>query len=255
MALVVQNRVCLGDSAIPLREQCLDFHDLHTLAEGDLDGQVFLLLSLKASGDLRWLERGFKLSAKWWVRNHMRVPLLKEIRQAIETKKSRSGGGSRLPKLANTLVAIKIREKVILVQNQPLFVNLAFHPGEEIEGLQWIINELKKYIDHLKEESSESSQDDDDEGEDDEHEEPQGSLRVSKQQRHPLSKNEQQIVENSLKNIREHSECLRATFLPSRCAFRVFKKDKSKSEFRVSDLKKKNVRWPRTERTLMGGRQ
>jgi hypothetical protein len=37
--------------------------------------------------------------------------------------------------------------------------------------LQWIINELKKDIDHLKEESSESSQDDDDEGEDDEHEE------------------------------------------------------------------------------------
>ena len=86
MALVVQKRVCLNDSAIPLAQQCLDFHDLHNLAEGDLEGQVFILLSLKESGDLRWLEKSFKLPAKWWVRNHMCVPLLTEIRQAIETK-------------------------------------------------------------------------------------------------------------------------------------------------------------------------
>lgn len=225
-------RMCLNDLAVPFVERSLAFHDLHNLAEGDIENQEFLILSLKASADVRWLERAFDLPARWWINHHGSVPLLLEIRQAIETKKVKSGGGSRLPKLPTAIVAIHIREKVILVQNQTLFLSLAFKPGEEIEALQWFLEELEKDIEKLQNKAApQTTQEQDDDT--------QEPPRFSKQQKHRVGHEEHQVVQASLNKLLEHSECLRASFLSSRGSFRVIKKDKSSSEFLVSGLMKK----------------
>eukprot|EP00972_Heterocapsa_arctica_P086608 12767730-Heterocapsa_arctica.AAC.1 len=58
-----------------------------------------------------WLEKAFKLHTRWWVQHQSEVLLLLEIRQAIDTKKIKSGINCRMPRLPKAIVAIRIREK------------------------------------------------------------------------------------------------------------------------------------------------
>jgi hypothetical protein len=240
---ILKHRMCLNDMAVPFVARTLCLHDLHSLAGGDIDNQEFLLLSLKATADVRWLEAAFNLSGRWWVNHHgsSTVPLLLEIRKAIEIKKVTTGYGCRLPRLPNSIVAIRIRGKVIFVQNQTKDLTLAFKSGEEIEGLKWFVAELGTDLGNRHEweapprKRNRTEEQDGDANLDDMTKDPPAS---SKQQRHYLGHHEHELVQKSVDTLMEHPGCLQARFLPSRASFRVTKKDRSSKEFIVSGLNK-----------------
>lgn len=218
----LMHRLCLGNSAVPLVPRIMDFQDLHELTtEGDADDSEFLVLSLKGSADFRWAEKYLKLPARWWARNQSRVPLVVEIQEAIDAKKVKVGFAARLPRLPNVIVAIEARGKVILVQNQRSFMNLAFRAGQEMDGVHWFLEQLQKDLEQLQGPSETLSN------------------RLSKSQQPLGSTSEHRFVEESIRELKDHPNCHSAVFLPSRSSFRVTKSNKSSSEFYVSGLKRK----------------
>lgn len=217
-AFVVKERLCVNDIAVPLEEHTLDFVDLHNLKDGDEENLEFLLLHCKATSNMGWLESALKLKARWWVNNSNKVPLLIEIRKAIETKKVRSGGGVRLPKCAKSIVALEIRDQVIYAVNNPMYVTFAFKPGESTSGVQWLLEELQKDIEVLKMPGASSS-----------------SMKRSKSE---VTDEEDEFVQQSLESIRNHAQCRRVCFQRSRNSFMIVKKDNSSSEISIPKLEK-----------------
>ena len=72
---VVEMRLCLNGSAVPLETQTLAFVDPYGLAE-ELDELLPVsLVKLSATGDLNWLRQGLALPRKRWLQNRVRVPL------------------------------------------------------------------------------------------------------------------------------------------------------------------------------------
>ena len=218
-AFVVKERLCVNDIAVPLEEHTLDFVDLHNLKDGDEENLEFLLLHCKATSNMVWLESALKLKARWWVNNSNKVPLLIEIRKAIETKKVRSGGGARLPKCAKSIVALEIRDQVIYAVNNPMYVTFAFKPEESTSGVQWLLEELHKDIEVLKMTGASPS-----------------SMKRSKSE---VTNEEDVFVQQSLESIRYHAQCRRVCFQRSRNSFMIFKKDKSSSEISIPGLEKR----------------
>ena len=219
-AFVVKERLCVNDIAVPLEEHTLDFVDLHNLKDGDEENLEFLLLHCKATSNMGWLESALKLKARWWVNNSNKVPLLIEIRKAIETKKVRSGGGVRLPKCAKSIVALEIRDQVIYVVNNPMYVTFAFKPGESTSGVQWLLEELQKDIEVLNMPGASSSS---------------MSMKRSKSD---VTDEEDEFVQQSLESIRNHAQCRRVCFQRSRNSFMIVKKDNSSSEISIPKLEK-----------------
>jgi hypothetical protein len=215
----VRWRMCLDDVAIPFHRETLDFHDLHLEANGDKWDQEFLLLPIKATADMNWLQKSFKLpGTRWWILHQYEINLLSEMRQAIDSKKIKIGRGRRMPKLHKSIVAIRIRDKVIFVRNQSKSLCLAFKPGEEVETLQWFLKELEEDIKKLSDQGAEEG--------------PQ------KQQVHKkaVGNEEGEVVKDSLNKVKAHAQCLQATFQPSRLSMRVIKKNKKAKEFVVKNL-------------------
>jgi hypothetical protein len=215
----VRWRMCLDDLAIPFHRETLDLHDLHLEADGDKWDQEFLLLPIKATADMEWLQKSFKLpGARWWVLHQYKINLLSEMRQAINSKKVKIGEGARMPRLHKSIVAIRIRDKVIFVRNQSKSLCLAFRPGEEAETLMWILKELEEDIKQLSDQAAQEG--------------PQ------KQQLHKkaVGNEEGEVVKDSLKKVKAHAQCLKASFLPSRLSIKVIKKNKKSKEFVVKGL-------------------
>ena len=95
----------------------------------------------------------------------------------------------------------------------------AFAGPDFNEGmLEWFVNELKVGIEALqKEEICASS--------------PKSSL-----DKNPLPDMFKNLIKQTLKQLLEHSQCKGAIFLFSRMSFKVAKKDKSTSQFRLKKL-------------------
>jgi hypothetical protein len=243
----VSYRVCVNDVAVPFVVRTSVFRDINDLAGGDTDGEDFILVCLKATADVRWLEKYLNLPRRWWVHNSgaSTVPLMSEIREAINVKQITKGRGCRFERQQNTIVAIRVRGKVILIQNNVMNLNIAFKTGDEIEGLKWFLLQLGVDFASRHEweaparkrsRTEEQVGDDDDahlEGLD---EGPPPSS--SKQQRHYLGHHEHAIVQTSVVALEEHPECFKAKFLPSRASFMVTKQDRTSKEFVVSGLNK-----------------
>ena len=145
MSWTLKQRLCLNDLPVPFREERLEFEDLRKILDEDFDSELDVsLLSLKSIRNLQFLMKAFDLGAKWWRVHSLSLPLVTEIREAIDGGKTKKGGGSRLPRRSKILVAIEVRSKKILVVNQANGIQLAFRKGEEMEGLQRFLEEFSK---------------------------------------------------------------------------------------------------------------
>ena len=143
----VERKMCLQNRALPLVTREMEFEDIHSVGARDLGTENFECLPLRTSMEAPWLSKFFKKPAKWWLHNGSKVPLVREIRETIETGKVRKGGASRLSKRADIVVAINVRGKVILVQNTTLPVTLCWptntDDGDEgIEVVKWFLEEF-----------------------------------------------------------------------------------------------------------------
>ena len=123
--LEVAQRLCLGTHAVPVERASLPSIDPYNLATTADEFIVVSLVSFKASGSKGWLEQGLHLPSKWWLRNHASLPILQEILELIRCQKPKTGGQSRLPRNQKSLIALKVRGKVLWFQNDPRCVILA----------------------------------------------------------------------------------------------------------------------------------
>ena len=63
------------------------------------------------------------LPTKWWVLHNNKIPLLLEIRELIKANKKASS--SRRPKQSDCLVLLKVRNRLLFIQNSTNQMNLA----------------------------------------------------------------------------------------------------------------------------------
>jgi len=220
--------MCLQNRALPLVTREMEFEDLHSVGARDLGTENFECLPLRTSMEAPWLSKFFKKPAKWWLHNGSKVPLVREIRETIETGKVRKGGASRLSKRADIVVAINVRGKVILVQNTTLPATLCWptntDDGDEgIEIVKRFLEEFKNDLERMGNSGVASS----------------SGSSVGQASKRPHADQETQIIQNALRNLREHSQCLSAYYLPSRCAIMVTTKDKARQEFCLKALAQK----------------
>ena len=225
---VVKMRLCLESSVIPLQKQTLAFVDPYKLAEEADEVLAVSLVRLSATGELSWLHQGLGLPRRWWLQNHFRVPLIQEILGLVKDKKPQQGCQVLMPRKHKNLLPLQVRGKILWFENNSRCVSLALQQGREVEHLQWFMNELQKDIRNLAVEPEASDGPEDQAG---------PSHKKSKLK---LSEEFENLVQESLEEIREHPQSLSAVYLTSKSSFRVSrKKDNGWKIIRVKGLKKK----------------
>ena len=220
--LHVARRLCVNDCAVPTEDTELSFVDPYGLASEPDEALAVSLVDLKATANITWLQQAFKLPARWWVRNHHRVPLVLEIQKLIRDQKATKGGQARLPRNHKSLLPLQVRGKILWFMNDSRSVVLAVR-NERLDDFHWFLQELVKDVqEHVL------GQDDD--------QEPAGRRKGGGE----IPEDLQDPVHETLQTLREHPQCLSAVWMPARLSFRVHRKsDKSMKELRVKDLKRK----------------
>ena len=230
--LNLQLLLCLDGMALPVVKQSLPIIDPYSLAGNleDLDLEENLpvdLLSFKATGDVHWLMPALGMPLRWWSSNSCQFALLQEIRDLIKDKKSLKGGSQRMPKMQAFLVLLKVRGRILIMQNSLTLVNLALSGTMEAkkETLSWFIHELQKDLNIKK-----SLMDQED---------PKQGHVIKRSRSGVVPQDFQSLVTSSLARLHKDPGCSGATFSPSRKSFKVhLKKCPSKFlEFRVKGLK------------------
>jgi hypothetical protein len=260
-------RICVNDMAVPFVVRTSLFRDINGLSIGDSDGGEFLMVCLKAIGDVTWLMKYLDLPVRWWAINAgpSTVPLMCEIIEAIKVNKITKGRGCRFERQQHSIIAIRIRGRVIFVLNNVRDLNIAWKAGDEISGLKWLLLEFEadfarrhewenrgtagSSADRRKRSRTEEELSDDSDADPEVLDEfplepPPPPPSSSKQQRHYLGHHEHQVVQSSITSLEEHAACKKAKFVPSRTSFMVTKQyivsglTMESKEFVVSGLSK-----------------
>ena len=223
----VARRLCLGDHAVPVERASLPFIDPYNLTTMSGEFIATSLVTFKATGTKVWLEQGLHLPSKWWLKNHASLPILREILELIRCQKHTTGGKSRMPRNQQSLIALKVRGKVLWFQNDSRCVILGVLDGDEgLAAFRWFLEELSKDSKDVGRPAAAG-----DAGEPAESE--------------PSDRGPDEfgiIVSGALQILHSNERCLHATYLPSRVSIRVVRKeDQAVSEFRVKNLKRKRA--------------
>ena len=224
-AFKFERKLCLNDVFVPLETREMEFSDIHGITgEEDFEGS-FNLLNLRATHDAHWLQKALKLPAKWWVRNQAKLPLMHDISEAIMQSKKTKGGAARLPRQEHLVVAIRVRERVLLVQNSTRCQTIAIKDGDEPEVLTWLLEQIQKDV-ALDTTAAPAS--------------PRGSSVPQKKSREDLEPCDT-FTDEALETLRKHPACSRAWFLPSRSAIKVSKHSKGAQSFTLTSKKRKKA--------------
>lgn len=229
--LNLQLLLCLDGVALPVVKESLPIIDPYELA-GNLENISLEedlpvdLLSFKASGDVHWLMPALGMPLRWWLSNSLQLALLQEIRDLIKDKKPSQGASKRLPKQQSSLVLLKVRGRILIMQNSQSLMNLALYGTleEKKDTLSWFIKELEQDKKNLQDQ-----------------EEPEQGHVIKRSRSELVPPDLQSLVDSSLERLRQDPGCTGATYSPSRKAFKVYLKkglDKKFLEFRVKGLHK-----------------
>ena len=189
---LVQQKWCLGECALPLTVGNVDLVEFDGVNFQTLQAEsdVFIL-SLTATGNKEWLVKCLGKTNRWWVTEGHCLPLMKEVRKSIPI--SRKG-------LGTCVLAIEVQGKKLLVLSNPHKLSLAFEKAE-FQTLEWFIEELKKDLRTAAEHPAE---------------EPPTRKRLKQDEG-----DYQELIEEALQNLQNHSNCERAWFFKSRNSLKV----------------------------------
>ena len=226
--------MCLNNLRVPLKANRLEFEDLHKVLEDKdfAEEEDFLALNLSSTGDVRFLENALGLTSQWWRSNGHGVPLMIEIREALQQGKPKTGSAVRLPRRHKIVVALKVRNHTILAMNQSLGINLVFEIGTEQGQLQWFLEELTKDLEGISEEPQKKMPRVRKQPEDEEPSQNQNSDEDEE-------KTEKSIRDSVVRRVLAHEGCLRCSFPVSRDCFKLMDKQRNSKEFFVPDIKRK----------------
>jgi hypothetical protein len=197
----LEHLLCLNGCPVPVERRTMDFEDFNHCCDGDKDDEDFVLVDLKAGAQVTWLQKfiqkHLKVNNKFWRERHGELPLVQEMRKAIDT--SKRGLHKKTNKRTGVIVGIKVRDKVVLVQHTKGLV-LAAYAGQEKEAIRWFLEEIENDVKLLgpRPQQPDSQVDDDD----------------------PV----QVIIDTVLLEIRGHPQCHKANFAPSRGCFQIIRK-------------------------------
>ena len=93
---------------------------LETLALEEMEAD---LVSFNSCAEHWWIHQVLDLPSKWWVLRSSKTTLLLEIRELVKAKNKTSS--SRLPKQADCLVRLTVRNRLLVMQNSTSHMNLA----------------------------------------------------------------------------------------------------------------------------------
>ena len=211
---MIQKKWCLQDIALPLVPRTLDFMDFDNIVnEDDATDCQFLVLSIKATADVKWLTTYLEKPSRWWLLSGRSQPLVSEIIQAMPASRTNKGFCT-----SKTVVAIQVRGQKFLVPNNRASPAFVFHEADpNFEVLEWFLKELHKDLTN-------------------------GIPKV----RHVAPRlpagprEEQDIVEEVLHTLLDHDNCKNAWFLSSLNSLKVQRaSDKISKVFGVKGLNKK----------------
>ena len=198
---LVQQQWCVGGLALRLEREPMTLMD-------EASAQDFLLLSLKSTGDLEWLNKYLEKPSRWWKSHGREQPLIQEFLEAITP-------GKYPP---NTVMPIVLRGKEILCRYMRASPTLAFFADKpDFESLEWFLRELEKDLVN------------------------EGRTKRRRKTQETKESEEQQIIDEILENIRDHENCSKAWFLDSRSSIKVLSCDQRLKEFIVKAIKKKRA--------------
>ena len=215
--LTLELLLCLDGVALPVVKETLPIIDPYELG-GNLE-QLSLeeelpvdLLSFKASGDVHWLMPALGMPLRWWVSNSLQLALLQEIRDLIKDKKPSQGASRRMPKMQAHLVLLKVRGRILIMQNSQSLVNLALSGTleEKKDTLSWFIQELQKDLKIVKNLMDQ--------------EDPKQGHVIKRSRSGLVPQDFQSLVKSSLARLHKDPGCTGATYSPSRKAFKVYLK-------------------------------
>ena len=155
----VAMRLCLGEVAVPLQEQEVLFHDLHSVCDDMEDGRLeWHLLDLSVGRrpyDMWWLERAFGLRARWWQAHGRKLPVVQEALETIRSGRIRKGSRVRFPKQPHIIVAIRLRGARVFVRNSTNCLTIAFQKvregiGHYVPQFLHLMGMLKQDVDALQ---------------------------------------------------------------------------------------------------------
>ena len=227
MDFKVEYQLTLNDEVVAAPVEIITYSDPLGLAESiDLnlgESHQVKLLSLKATQNLKWLEKALKLPDKYLkIKTNLRkFRLIQEIHDAVEdTKKDLR----RTSKWA--LLLLHIRNRNLFVQNRTdcVIVGLVGVAGgstseDEKETLQWITKQLHQDLEFVLD--------------------PAGQVPGGCWKRSEIWGTYEDEITQIVENLKKHPQCMKATWVPSRRSFKV-QNSKACKFFRVSNLRQRD---------------
>ena len=210
----VENLMCLNGVVVPKVTATMAVCDPYNLAGNlQLDVEKKLevdLVSFKVTADTLWLCKACGFHKKWWIQNSSKLPLLQEIKDLIKHNKPQKGQTlQRLPRYPDSLVPLRVRGKVLLVQNCQIHLNLALSGSwvDKAATLTWFMEELDKDLQNHPQEAKLD-----------------GELVPKKTRVAPLPPTWQDLVASTLKTLKEQPAVTGVWWLPSKRVFRFFRR-------------------------------
>ena len=208
----------------PARLDLVDPYDLiSTIANLNIMEPLEVnMADFDVAAEVKWLAgpRGLiELPFFWWRTHAKGIPLLMEIKDMVGKGKPRS---SKIPRGNKRLALVRVREKTVLVPNDPRHGSLALkgHAGAEPGSFEddtgvmgWFLTELDKDTKTFQEELVQSQA--------------------------AASSSTPQAIEEGLGRLKSDSSERSATWQPSRMSFNVNGTNKTACEFKVATNMKK----------------
>ena len=221
--LQVTRELCVNGWLVPAERVESEVMDPHNLANEAEDAKHKVnLVDLKVSAPHTWLYKSLGLHPKWFTKNHGRIPLLREILEAIRSPKRKRGGEARQPTRRSDLVILQVRDRVLWAQNESRYLRLAVRDGEKgIEDLHWFMQELSQDVGDLQEADELMDE------------------SLHKERRLGIPDDLQEHVREALHALQEHPRFASAHFQPSKSAMHVVRSvDGATKRLTVKKLKK-----------------
>lgn len=136
-------RLCVGDMAVPLERV-----ERELLEDEDSKQDLWMLPLTKRQGDYKYIEVFLGLPSQTFRRNQWNLVL--DMQQALLDKRRAILTVKRASRRPSAVVSVMVRGRQVFLQNCMHFVDIFFRPGEEQEGVDWLLGELKKDLEALQ---------------------------------------------------------------------------------------------------------
>lgn len=239
MPILVQTLTAVNGVLVPFERATSDLIDPRGLTSGgERDDVEFDRVALTGTGSHAWLclAVGFTGNSQQWHRRAGSLPLFQEMRARIlDQKRARGGPNSRIPRQPHAAIAIRVRDRTIILQNCTKRITLCMdpEPSTKIEPLQWLLTQILSDLE--KAPQGDAASIDVAETQDTSAGDTQETQETIDDTQPQTSDFIEEAIADAVSELRDLDQCASACWAPSRHTFRIVSKISSGvlKEFRV----------------------